>query len=107
MAFWFGRKAATADTRAFVPSWLSATGQWDFARSYEARVDEVFRRNPVGQRAVRLVAGLVGSLTIDGDERAVKLVRADGLLEGVAAQLLLHGNSYAQLIVDEDGIPAE
>lgn len=107
MAFWFGRKSAAPNAGAFVPAWLSASEQAGFARSYEAQFDEVFRRNPVGQRAVRLVAGMLGSLTIDGDERAVKLVGADGLLEGIAAQLLLHGNSYARLIADDDGMPAE
>ena len=53
--------------------------------------DEVYRRNPVGQRAVRLVAGMLGALTIDGDERAVALLDADGLLESMTANLLLHG----------------
>ena len=56
---------------------------------------------------MRLVAGMLGSLTIDGDERAVALVRADGLLESIGANLLLHGNAYAQLIVGDDGTPAE
>ena len=107
MGWLFGRKSAPADARAFVPAWLSASEQAGFARSYEAQFDEVFRRNPVGQRAVRLVAGMLGSLTIDGDERAVKLVGADGLLEEIAAQLLLHGNSYARLIAGDDGMPAE
>ena len=111
MGFWFGRKsAAAADARALVPAWLSASEQVGFARSYEAQVDEVFRRNPVGQRAVRLVGGMLGALpvyAIEGDARAAEIVRADGLLEGIAAQMLLHGNSYAQLIVGDDGAPAE
>ena len=107
MAFWFGRKSAAPNAGAFVPAWLSASEQVGFARSYEAQFDEVFRRNPVGQRAVRLVAGMLGSLTVDGDERAVKLVGVDGLLEGIAAQLLLHGNSYPRPIADDDGMPAE
>ena len=107
MGFLFGRKSAAPDTRTLVPAWLSAIEQPGFARSYDAQFNEVFRRNPVGQRAVRLVAGMLGSLTIDGDERAIQLVSADGLLEGIASQLLLHGNSYAQLIVDDDGAPAE
>ena len=56
MGWLFGRKSAAPDARAFAPAWLSATEQAGFARSYEAQFDEVFRRNPVGQRAVRLVA---------------------------------------------------
>ena len=106
MRFWFGRKAAP-DARALVPAWLQASESGGFARSYDLQFDEVFRRNPVGQRAVRLVAGMLGGLTIDGEERAVELVKADGLLEAIAAQLLLHGNSYAQLIIGDDGSPAE
>ena len=80
---WFGRKSAPADARPFVPSW-SAFGlrndaaEEGFARSYDAQFDEVYRRNPVGQRAVRLVAGMVGGLTVYGDPRAVALVKRDG-----------------------------
>jgi hypothetical protein len=77
MAFWFGRKSAPEPVRALVPAWLSASGGDGFARSYEAQFDEVYRNNPVGQRAVRLVAGLLGSLTIDaieGDAAAAKVV---------------------------------
>ena len=77
MGFWFGRKAAPADARALVPAWLSASEQVGFVRGYEAQVDEVFRRNPVGQRAVRLVAGMLGALqvyAIEGDARAADVV---------------------------------
>jgi hypothetical protein len=105
MGWWFGRKNAPADGRPFVPSWLSAElanagGGEGFARSYFEQFEEVYRRNPVGQRSVRLVAGMLGALTIDvvGDERAGELVRADGLLEGIAANLLLHGNAYVQCL---------
>ena len=34
----------------------------------------------------------------EGDERAAAIASADGLLEGIAANLLLHGNAYVQLI---------
>lgn len=108
MGWWFGRKSAPNDARPFVPAWLSnESAEEGFARSYHAQFDEVYRRNPVGQRSVRLVAGMLGSLTIDGDERAVELVSADGLLEAIAANLLLHGNAYAQLIADSRDIPVE
>src|SRR3954447_11838760 len=106
--WWFGRKAAPTDMRPFVPAWLnSAEAEEGFARSYEAQFDEVYRRNPVGQRAVRLVAGMLGGLTIDGNERAVALAKRDGLLESIAANLLLQGNAYVQLIADEQDQPAE
>lgn len=53
MGWWFGRKSAAADARALVPAWLSASESEGFARSYSGQFDEVYRRNPVGQRAVR------------------------------------------------------
>lgn len=108
LSWWFGRKSAPADVRPFVPAWLKdVSEEVGFARSYHEQYEEVYRRNPVGQRAVRLVAGMLGSLTIDGDERALSLVRADGLLEGIAANLLLHGNAYVQLIADDRDQPVE
>ena len=66
MGWWFGRKSAIPDAWPYVPSWLrgEAAGEVGFARSYQAQYDEVFRHNPVGQRAVRLVSGMLGSLAI-------------------------------------------
>jgi HK97 family phage portal protein len=112
MGWWFGRKSAPADARPFGPGWASlglaceSAGE-GFARSYQAQFEEVYRRNPVGQRAVRLVSGMLNSLTIDGDERALALIRSGGLLETVTANLLLHGNAYVQLIADAADEPAE
>jgi HK97 family phage portal protein len=110
MAWWFGRKAAPETARPLVPAWLSAGGGEGFVRGYEAQFDEVYRTNPVGQRAVRLVSGLLGSLTIysaQGDEAAAELVSAGGLMESLGAALLLHGNGYVQLLTDSDEKPAE
>jgi HK97 family phage portal protein len=117
MGFWWtGRKSAPADARPFVPAWLSTDSQEvGFARSYSEQFREVYQRNPVGQRSVRLVAGMLGALTIDaidspsrGSGRtALDLVQADGLLEGIAANLLLHGNAYVQLIADDRDQPQE
>src|SRR5437763_3813983 len=108
---WFGRKSAPADARPFVPAWLTNTADEEgFARSYDAQFDEIYRRNPVGQRAVRLVAGMLGALPVfvaEGDEQALKLISADALLEGMAANLLLHGNAYVQLIADDRDAPGE
>src|SRR5919112_29821 len=82
MGWWFGRKAAP-DARPFVPAWLQSDAtEVGFARSYQARFREVFEQNPVGQRA-------------------------GGLLEALAANLLLHGNAYVQLIADGRDAPAE
>jgi HK97 family phage portal protein len=108
MGWWFGRKSAPADARPFVPAWLRTdAAEEGFARSYDAQFEEVYRKNPVGQRAVRLVAGMLGGLTIDGDSRAVELVQADGLLDGIAANLLLHGNAYLQVLANDRDEPAE
>jgi len=113
MGWWFGRKSAPADVRPFVPAWLrNDAAEEGFARSYETQFDEVYRRNPVGQRAVRLVAGMLGGLTIDGPstssgQTAVALVKASGLLEGITASLLLQGNAYVQLIAGADDQPLE
>jgi hypothetical protein len=107
MLGWFGRKSGP-ERQAFVPAWLSGEGeQGGFARGYQAQLDEVYRRNPVGLRAVRLVAGLAGGLPLFGDAKAVALVKADGLLERAAAALLLHGNAYARLVTDSHDRPAE
>ena len=100
MNWWFGRKAAP-DVRPLVPDWLGSDAPAGFATGYAAQVDEVFRRNPVGQRAVRLVAGMLGGLPVyaaEGDARAAAIASADGLLEAIAANLLLHGNAYVQLL---------
>jgi hypothetical protein len=105
MQFWFGRKAAPADVRPLVPVWLSDAAGEGLASGYAGQVDEVFRNNPVGQRAVRLVAGMLGGLTVyaaEGDARAAAIASADGLLEGLAANLLLHGNGYVQLLGGDD-----
>jgi HK97 family phage portal protein len=113
MGWWFGRKSAPADARPFVPAWLQTdAAEEGFARSYQAQFEEVYRNNPVGQRAVRLVAGMLGGLTVDGPstssgQAAVALVKSEGLLENIAASLLLHGNAYVQLIADGRDAPAE
>ena len=108
---WFGRKSAAPAGRAYLPAFLQGEeGSGGFARGYAAQLDEVYRRNPVGQRSVRLVAGMVAGLIIyagDEHDEAVKLVTRDGLLEQVAAALLLHGNAYVQLIADGHDRPAE
>jgi len=104
---WLWRKAAP-EKPAFVPAWLAGEGdRGGFARGYQAQYDEVYRRNPVGLRAVRLVAGLLGELPVFGHEKAVALVKTDGLLERIAANLLLHGNAYVRMVTDSHDRPAQ
>jgi hypothetical protein len=75
---------------------IAATGHGEWPRSYETQVREGYLANPVVQRAVRLVAEGVGGAPIAASSPALAaLVQAEsggqGLLETVAAQLLLHG----------------
>jgi len=100
-----------------VPLARSFTSPWTYAFEpppfeYRQAVARAFVDNPVAQRAVRLVAEGVGSAPLaPADERAVALVQATSagqdLLETLAAQILLHGNGYVQVVRDGDGKPAE
>lgn len=64
MGWWFGRKGAPADARPFVPAWLTSSDQEaGFARSYAEQFDEVYARNPVGQRDAEVRATVTQILT--------------------------------------------
>lgn len=111
---WFGRKAAGRDGArpALARVLAGAIGLGEWPRSYEAQLREAYLGNPVAQRAVKLVAESIGGAPITAsDARLAALVGAQsagqGLLETVAAQLLLHGNAYVQLLTDAAGRPAE
>jgi HK97 family phage portal protein len=88
---------------------VAAVGEWP--RSYEAQVREAYLGNAVAQRAVRLVADGVGEAVLLGSERARAFAGArtngQALLATVAAQLLLHGNAYLQVLRGTDGEAAE
>lgn len=95
---WFGRKAAEPPS-VFLSCMEEVRNP--FPSGYQAQVREVFLNNPVGQRAVRLVAGAVSSLKIyalEGEEQVASLVGRASLLEQIAASMLLHGNAYVQLV---------
>jgi HK97 family phage portal protein len=109
---WFGRKSARDDARpALSPrGTVAAMGEWPL--SYEAQVREAYCGNPVAQRAVRLVSEALAGTPITASEPALlALVTArsggQALLGTVAAQLLLHGNAYVQLLQDGEGRLAE
>ena len=81
---------------------------FDYARN----VREAYLANPVAQRAVRIVAeGVGGAPILCGDDRLTALIAcscgAQPLLEVLAAQLLLHGNAYVQIVKDGAGVPVE
>ncbi|WP_324750796.1 phage portal protein [Sphingomonas sp. LY54] len=109
---WFGRKAGRVAARPFLlRGWSGLAGE-PWPRGYEQQVREAYLHNPVAQRAVRLVAEGIGGAPVYASGAAVagaqmeSLVRPS-LLEAVAAQLLLHGNAFIQILLDADGVPAE
>lgn len=98
--------------RTFTSPWLFAEGTARAPFEYAGAVKRGYVENPVAQRAVRLVAeGIGGAPLLSTDARLAALVQAtsagQGLLETLAAQLLLHGNAYVQVIKDGAGRPAE
>ena len=124
---WWGRKAGAAPRPALlrglgIESW-PAVAEAGLPRSYEAQVREAFLANPVAQRAVRLVAEGVASVTLYSEtstgadapappppafaERSPSPFRGGFvtamLLETVSAHLLLHGNAFVQCLQDGEG----
>lgn len=80
-----------------------AGGSEDWPASYETRVRAAYLRNPVAQRAVRLVAeGLAQAVVIGSEAEAAGLI-GPALLEAAASHLLLHGNAFLQILPDGAG----
>jgi HK97 family phage portal protein len=95
-------------------SWMPAFAESGSHRPfrYEQAVLDSFLSNPIAQRAVRIVAEGVGQAPIaEGGGYLAKLVTAtsagQSLLETLAAQILLHGNGFVQIIKDASGRPVE
>ncbi len=91
---------------------FGAWGAGEWPRSYDAQVREGYLENAIAQRAVRLVAEGVAATPFAASDDAVEALVAatsggQSLLETLAAQLLLHGNGYVQLLGDTDGRPVE
>ena len=108
---WFGWMAGREESRpALSRTGGVAIGAWP--ASYEAQVRAGYATNPVAQRAVRLVAESVGGAAVNASDPALAALvasRTGGqrLLEIMAAQLLLHGNAFVQVLRDADGGAAE
>ncbi|MEH3035787.1 MAG: phage portal protein [Sphingomonas adhaesiva] len=109
---WFGWKSGRDDARPALSGAFGATaagaarpvGQWP--QGYEAQVRAGYCGNPIAQRAVKLVAeGVAGAPLDAGDARLGAMVAA--VLEAVAAQVLLHGNAFVQILRDDEGGVAE
>ena len=100
--------------RSFVSPWYAADWRGNEARPfrYEQAVRAAYLRNPVAQRAVRIVGeGIGGAPVTASDDALLSLVKAtsggQALLETLASQLLLHGNGYIQVLRDAGGRPVE
>ncbi len=124
LAFWrtksrFGSRSG--QTRLVgAPSWATpwAGGETSASppRSYEAQVRAAYLANPVAARAVKMVSESVGGAPVvadPGEHPALRLLEScgcgpsgPGLLETLAAQLLLHGNAYVEVGCGADGLPA-
>ena len=106
---WFGWKSGRAVARPALGragAMARPVGEWP--QGYEAQVRAGYCGNAVAQRAVKLVAESVEGAPLDvGDARLRALVAGRGLLEAVAAQLLLHGNAFVQILRDAEGQAAE
>lgn len=94
--------------------WMPVFGSGDCARGYEYRraVEDGFLANPIAQRSVRLLAEGIGQAPLAcSDPRLAALVNAtsagQSLVETLAANLLLHGNGYVQILKDASGTPIE
>jgi HK97 family phage portal protein len=108
---WFGRKAAQGAAR---PALSRVYGAWSAPAplSWEAQVWAGYLGNAIVQRSVRLVAEAAGAAPVAASDPALAaLVTAtsggQGLVETLAAQLLLHGNGYVQILPDAEGEPSE
>lgn len=115
-----GRKGAGSAVPSARPS-LAKHGFWLDGRDalpvcYEAQLRELYLKNAIAQRAVRLVTDAVADCPVavpataaGGAARALLEAPSAGqnLLEALAVHLLLHGNAYAQMIEDGTGALAE
>lgn len=98
--------------RSFASPWLFAEGSAGHSYEYTRSVRRAWLENPVAQRAVRLVSeGIGGAPLLPTDPRLAGLIRAtsagQSLLETLAAQVLLHGNGFVQIMKDGAGRPVE
>ncbi len=108
---WFGRKAGRDESRPVLARGNGPAGDWalgEWPRTYEAQVRDGYCLNAVAQRAVRLVAEGVASAPLEASRPELEALvgaRSGGrpFLEGVAAQMLLHGNAFVAVMRDGEG----
>ena len=106
----FGRKAGRDESRPALEARRSSRfveGAGAIPASYQEQVRALYLRNAVAQRSVRMIANALGEAPLDGTPELVRLVQArsagQALTATLAAQLLLHGNAYVQLLTDAQG----
>ena len=104
----FGRKSAPHEARPPLSRHGAGAIGGDWPRSYEAQVRAGFVDNAIAQRAVKLVSESVGDapLTASSPDLATLIAARSGgqaLLETIAAQILLHGNAFVQVLDDGQG----
>ena len=108
---WKSRRASSRPALARGWSYRAAWAQGDAPRSWADQVRAAYHDNAIAQRACRLVADAVGSAPLIADPAVAELLTArssgQALLATVAAQLLLGGNAYVQIIEGEGGGAAE
>ncbi len=112
LPFWRTKSAAPVR----IPSWASPWSGGEAPRSYEAQVRAAYLGNPIAARAVRTIAEGAGGAPLVSNppgHPALALLTSTGfgasgpgLLETLAAQLLLHGNAYVEAATGPDGLPA-
>lgn len=117
----FGRKSRPVQARPPSPrppgvfpdftrsNWNANMGP---TRSYEALARDAYLRNPIAQRAVRIVAeSAAGAPVLSNPPNHPAIALLDGgepgpsLIESVAANLLLHGNAYIEVGLGASGLP--
>ncbi|WP_285712589.1 phage portal protein [Erythrobacter oryzae] len=101
---------ASGLAQGWIPAFESgpANGHYSYARG----IAEGFLANPIAQRSVRLLAEGIGQAPLACSEpRLAALVTetsaGQSLVETLAANLLLHGNGYVQILKDASGTPVE
>ncbi len=99
---------------SFISTWTPAYEASGNSRNYDYQraIREGFLANPIAQRAVRIVAEGVGQSPISSNDDELKnLVTAtsagQSLVETITAHVVLHGNSFVQIIKDGAGSPVE
>jgi HK97 family phage portal protein len=113
LPFWRTKAAATP---VRFPSWAAPISGGEVPHSYERQVREAYLANPVASRAVRMISEGAGGAPLVSNPAghpALGLLSSagfgasgPGLIETLAAQLLLHGNAYLEAATGPDGLPA-